>query len=179
MYGSWTNKCSNAYDWTTPEVGDGERMVGSQMDYSLENSSCWLFHHCWSLLSTIGSSCNKTSGEAGLSILITWQRQSSHRKVNAWKIYWSLDGLRFHIHLILLTWPQNIYYLFRSLSNTLGEKSSTTRRISKRILLNSSTKSLEASTKAGSFLYQSVGRKSSTVMEQALLNSNCVLDVKK
>ena len=52
------------------------------------------------------------------------------------------------------------YRFFRSLSNYLGEKNSTTRTTSKWICSTSLVKSLRTSTNAGSFLYQSVGDKS-------------------
>ena len=48
------------------------RIRWCQWDYSLGNSSKWLHHHCCSLLSTIGSSCRKTQGKAGLNLLFAW-----------------------------------------------------------------------------------------------------------
>ena len=76
------------------------------------------------------------------------------------KNYWSLDRLRFHIYLILLTWPQQITIRFVIFLIIWTRKNSTTRTISKRIFPTSSTKSLKTSTKTRSFLYESVGDRS-------------------
>ncbi len=81
--GSWTNRFTNPQKWPSSKEDYAERLVWSKRNYSLGTSSTWLYHHCWFLLSTIGLSCGKTPGEAGQNLFLTWQRQTSHCKVNA------------------------------------------------------------------------------------------------
>ena len=96
-------------------------MVGSPRDYSLGTSSCWLYHHCWSLLSTIGPGCSKTQGKVGSNLLFTWQHQTSHRKVNTCEIIEARMGYGFTSTLFSWLGPTD-YPLFRSLFNYSSEK---------------------------------------------------------
>ena len=139
--------------------------MGSKRNYLLGSSSSWLYHHCRALLSTVGSSCSKTLGEAGQNLFLHDNARPRTLKSRRVKNYRSSDGLQLHIYRILQIWLQltttcSILWLI-----IYARKNSTTRTTSKQTSTISLTKNPRTFTNTGSFRCQSVGNTSQILME--------------
>ena len=142
-HGQWVSPGQIGVVTPKPQQGDAER----QRNYSLENASWWLYHHWWSLLSPIESSCSKTQREVRSNLLFARQCQSPPCKVDTAKV--TKARMDEYSPSSLLSRLSSVPF---SLQLFKGEKIEGTRARSKSISSTSLTKRLKTLPKVALFL---------------------------